>query len=305
MAYAKIPELSCGAKVIDRAGVGMNKITPLFQSTKNGVDSHEWIPTSFENFLLELGHITKACSGNNPLPLFRGHADSAWLLDSTFVRTCKKRLFDVPAHSKITDSIRDSVVYHMALLNLLLLKFSILAQPGQELKRLECEHGIDAWFELLRKCQQYPEDDHPQFKGTFVLDWTKSHDVALFFANKDRTGDGAIWVCDAVATGKTLQTMKVESILDLMHEKGNAGNSLGVPLIFYPTKQIKQERANNQQAVYLAQMELRYDFAEMWAAQEKKDEYIFVKLILPAGTQEDCSEYLLKKGITETWIFPD
>jgi len=283
----------------------MNKITPLCQSTMIGIDPHEWIPTSFEDFLLELGHITKACSGNNPLPLFRGHADRAWLLDSTFVRTCKKKLFDVPAHSKIADSIRQPIVYHMVLLNLLLLKFGILAQPSLELKRLEEEHDIDAWFELIKRCQQYPEEDHPQFKGTFVLDWTKSQDVALFFLNKDRTGDGAIWICDAPATGKTLQTIKVEAILDLMHEKGNVGNALGVPLMFSPKKQIKQQRANNQQAVYIAQMELRYDLAEMWAAQEKQDEYIFIKLILPAGTQEYCSAYLLKKGITEAWIFPD
>ncbi len=283
----------------------MKEIAPVCQSTKIGVDRHEWIPTSFENFLLELNHITKSCSGKDPIPLFRGHADRAWLLDSTFVRTCKKRLFDLPAHSKIPNSVRQPAVYHMVLLNLLFLKFGILAKPSQELKRLEDEHGIDAWFELLRKCQQYPDADHPQFKGTFVVDWTKSSDVALFFANNERIGEGAIWVCDASATGKTIPTIKVEAILDLMHEKGNAGTALGVPLIFHPKKQIKQQRANNQQAVYIAQMELRYDLAEMWAAQEKKDEYIFIKLILPAGTQEDCSEYLLNKGITQAWIFPD
>ena len=283
----------------------MIKIAPICQSTKLGFDPHVWIPASFENFLLELDHIATSCSGNDPLPLFRGQADRAWLLDSTFVRTCKKRLFDVPAHSKISDSVRQPIVYHMVLLNLLLLKFGVLVQPSQQLKHLENEHGIDAWFELLRKCQQYPADDHPQFKGTFVLDWTRSQDVALFFANKDRIGDGAIWICDAVATGKSLQTIKVESILDLMHEKGNAGNALGVPLIFSPKKQIKQERANNQQAVYIAQMELRYDLAEMWSAQEKKDERIFIKLILPAGTEKDCGAYLEKKAITEKLIFPD
>ncbi len=139
------------------------------------------------------------------------------------------------------------------------------------------------------------------------MDWSKSKDVGLFFANRNRKRDGALWICDTVATGKTLQKMKVGEILDLMDKKGNSGEPLGVPLIFYPEKQIHQERAKNQEVVYLAQIDLRYDLADMWKHQESwiDDEHIFIKLVLPHGTQDDCNKYLLDKGITESWIFPE
>ncbi len=257
--------------------------------------------------MAELEHIIASCSGEDPLPLFRGHSDYKWLLDSTFARTCKRILFQLPPDVKLSEYVKASVVYHRTLLNLLLLKFGTLVRPTQELDAAEVEHGIDAWFELLRRFQQFPEEDHPYLRGTFILDWTKSKDIALFFANQDRKGDGALWICDAAATGKTRPVKKVGEILDLMNKIGNSGEALGSPLIFYPEKQIRQERANNQDAVYIAQMDLRYDLSDIWRAQEaeRSDECIYVKLVLPSGTQDEVTKYLLNKGITESWIYPD
>ena len=106
------------------------------------------------------------------------------------------------------------------------------------------------------------------------------------------------------ASGKTLQVIKVAEILKKMEQLGRRDNSLGVPLVFYPKKQLTQKRAKNQDPVYLAQMDLRVDLSEVWA-QFKKHERILIKLVLPAGTVEECAQYLADKGLNRDFIFPD
>ena len=92
-----------------------------------------------------------------------------------------------------------------------------------------------------------------------------------------------------------------------MAETGSRNESLGVPLIFHPKKQLAQKRAANQEPVYIAQMDLRADLSEVWDNLQayQYGERIFVKIILPAGTEEDCAGYLTEKGITTSIIFPD
>jgi hypothetical protein len=162
----------------------------------------------------------------------------------------------------------------------------------------------------MKRIQQHPEEMHDgpfRIKGTNLLDWTKSSNVALYFANEDRNAEGAVFICDATATGKTLQIIPVGEILEKMNASGNAGNSLGAPLMFQPRHQILNQRAKNQQAVYFAQMDLRCDLETIWRLQEEelKDETIIIKLVLPAGTESETSEVLLKKGISKDFIFPD
>ena len=107
------------------------------------------------------------------------------------------------------------------------------------------------------------------------------------------------------ATGKTLQVIKVAEILKKMDELGRSDNSLGVPLLFYPKKQLAHKRAKNQDPVYIAQMDLRVDLSEVWANLDKPDERIFTKLILPAGTNEECLQYLEDRGMNREFLFPD
>jgi len=129
--------------------------------------------------------------------------------------------------------------------------------------------------------------------------------VALYFANENRTGDGALYMCDTTATGKTLQVIPAGKILEKMNEDGNAGRPLGTPLMFSPARQILNQRAKNQQAIYFAQMELRTDLETIWRLQEEqlRNETIFLKLVLP-GSESHVKEYLLKKGITSAFLFP-
>jgi len=281
----------------------MRNLSPICSGTKIDSDNHVWIPRSFSDFLCEVHGLGKSLSGESPLPLFRGHAESKWLLESTFGRSCKRYILGLEPDERIPRNIQDSVEYHRVALNLFLLKYGVIVRPFDE-----DTAEIDAWFELMRDFQQYPEKDHHHFKGTFFLDWSQSLDVALFFANADRKGDGALWICDAVATGQTLQIKLVGEILDIMDKRGNSSspNALGCPLIFHPPATL-DERVRRQQAVYIAQMDMRVDLADIWRRQEvdNKSEQIFLKLVLPDGTQKECNSYLLDQGITASWLFPE
>ena len=288
----------------------MKSVVPACSSTIVIPNTREWVPRSFDDFLRELRHLEEQYNTEDRLLVFRGHRKREWLLDSTFVRSCKVVLFGLKEHQCFAQRLVDSVNLHLALLNLFLFKFGILTTPSAELYEHETSNGIDPWFEYMKRIQQHPDEgqDGPFcLKGTNLLDWTKSSDVALYFANDNRAGDGAVYICDATATGKTLQVVSVESILEKMHEEGNAGKALGVPLMFDPQRQILMQRAKNQQAIYFAQMDLRVDLETIWREQEKlfENETIILKLVLPSGTESKVNEYLLSKEIATEFLFPN
>jgi hypothetical protein len=284
----------------------LKAISPKLARTTIGNVAWEWIPASFAEFLEEAEHVQRHCEQLDHLALYRGHRERKWLLDSTFVRWCKQQVFGIEPWQRIgSDEFRLSTNHQQILLNLFFLKFDFLARPSDELFELEDRHGIDPWFEFMKRIQQYPEVDHPHLKGSFVLDWTRNRDVAIYFANGSRNGEGALWIVDVTATGKTLQVIKVAEILKKMDQLGRSDNSLGAPLLFYPKKQLMQARAKNQDPVYIAQMDLRIDLSEVWANSNKPDERIFIKVILPAGTNEECAQYLDHRGLNRDFIFPD
>lgn len=191
-------------------------------------------------------------------------------------------------------------------MNLFFFKFDFVARPSQELYNLQEKHGIDPWFEFMKHLQQYPEEDRCPLPGSFLIDWTQNQDVGIYFADESRDGEGALWICDATATGKTLhRDLTVEEILKQMEKLGRKNASMGVPLIFYPKKQLAQKRAANQDPVYIAQMDLRVDLSEVWDNLQKSGERILVKLVLPAGTNTECSDYLATKGVNREFLFPD
>jgi hypothetical protein len=113
-----------------------------------------------------------------------------------------------------------STNHQQVLLNLFFFKFDFVAQPYNDLFDIEEKHGIDPWLEFMKRLQQYPEEDSAHIKGTSIIDWTKNYDVAIYFANESRDGEDALWICDATATGKTLQVIKVAEILKKMEQLG-------------------------------------------------------------------------------------
>lgn len=285
----------------------VKNLFPVLPDTIVDIHTKEWIPKSFDSVLCELEHIISACKQANSLALFRGHRDRKWLLDSTFARSFKTTYFGVPAEQKLPEHVVNSAELHNALLNLFLLKFGVLGGPTAKLEAAAIKHDLDAWFELMKRIQQYPKEDYFHFKGTNFLDWTRSPDVALYFANEDRSGEGAIYICDATATGRSQQVVTVLEILDKIRAVRGLEQSLGAPLLFCPPRQIKNPRARNQQAVYFAQMDLRYDLETIWRLREAEvsDETILIKLVLPAGSEVDTANYLFEKKIVKEFIYPD
>ena len=284
----------------------MKALSPKLSSTKVGNSPWEWIPKTFEDFLTELEFIATHCKERDHPVLYRGHRDRRWLLDSTFARSCKKNVFGIEPWQKIRfDEFRVSTNYQQILLNLFFFKFDFVARPSNELFELEEKHGIDPWFEFMKRLQQYPEEDATHLKGTPIIDWTQNSDVAIYFANEPRDGEGALWICDATVTEKTLQVIKFAEILRKMEQLGREDASLGVPLIFHPKKQLVQKRAVNQQSVYVAQMDLRVDLSEVWDnLQTNGEEKIMIKLVLPSGTEQECTQLSNEKGVTKYFLFP-
>ena len=268
----------------------------------------ERVPSSFDGFVQELNHVAASCQPPNAPALFRGHRERKWLLDSTFARFVKTTLFGIPIGGRFSKHIVESAELNLTLLNLYMLKFGVLARPSPELEVVaSAQPEVDAWFELMKRYQQYPEDNAVFLRGTSLVDWTLSPDVALYFANEEREGDGAIYICDPTATGKTFQVIPVREILDKMRAAGEEGKPLGCPLLFCPPMQIRNPRARNQKAIYFAQMDLRFDFETIWRLREKEleNETIVVKLILPAGSEVATREFLVEKKITKAFVFPD
>jgi len=291
----------------------MDLIRPIFESTEHSPDFREWAPSSFEGFLEELEHITKSCEGHDPLPLFRGQANYEWLVDSTLVRNSIRQIFDVPDYHKLSKKIRQSVSFHRTMTSMVLLKFGTVWNPSQEAIDRERVDDIDPWFELLKNLQQYPEKDY-FINGTFLLDWTRSKDIALYFATYHGKGNeraispghGALWVFDAVSTGKTLQTLKVKDILSLMGGAEFLNGNKTLPLLFHPAKQTFQPRSVNQIPIYVAQMDYRYDVAEVWAGFENHNKkQVFIKLILNEDLKGEAAMYLEKREITESYVYPE
>lgn len=286
----------------------MKYIRPIF-STTHIIDRHTWKPNNFDTFIEEINNIVKN-KDENSLYLYRGHRNHNWLLDSTFVRYFKKEILRISESEKIKEYVRESLEYNNLIHWFYLFKFGVLARPSDELEEASVNHGVDTWFELMKRIQQYPNEDHPEIKGTNIIDWTKSIDVALFFANDGRSGDGALWIFDSSSTGKILLKGEnpVGKILGKMKNYLENKRPLGCPLMFCPEKQIACKRATNQQVIYIAQMDLRYSLDEIWSMIEKEksnDELVFMRIILPSGSEKDFYDYLLKKKITSSFIFPD
>ncbi len=290
----------------------MKLIKPKIESTIHSPDFREWCPSSFESFLVELNHIVDSCEGDDPAPLFRGQANKGWHLDSTFVRNCIQHLFNIPDYRTVKKEVRQSVPFHKAMASLFLLKYGTLWNPSPESFEREEVDGIDPWFELLKNLQQYPENDR-FINGTFLVDWSWSKDIALYFAifhgkGQERevsSGDGSLWIYDSVATGNTLQQKKLGEILSMMRSEEFLNGSKTFPLLFYPPSQTLQPRQKNQAPFYIAQMDFRYDLADHWASYEEQNKKrVFIKLVIDEILKEEAAKYLESNNISEKFVYP-
>lgn len=289
--------------------------SPKLKSTICGSSSRDWIPSSLDNLLKEIDNIAKISSENDSLILYRGQTKSDWPLDSTFVRNSISALFGIKNYYILPPSIRHRISFHRSIASLLLMKFDRIVKPSEEAFEKELSHGIDPYFELLKHVQQYPEkyQESPFLKGTNLIDWTNTPDIALYFATfegmgnnrKISTGNGAIWVYDASSTGKILQIDKMKKTMDLMTSAEFLNGGRTFPLMFHPQKQTNQHRASNQKPIYIAQMDFRYDLAEVWASYDKeKNETAFIKIHIKDAIKHELAKHLESKGVSEEHVYP-
>lgn len=287
----------------------MRLIEPKLKSTEHSPDFSQWVPTSFDNLLIELDHVVTSYEGP---ALFRGQTNNLWPLESSFVRKCIHHLFGLKNYWELNNKLRHSASFHRAIASLLLFKFGTLWVLNDELLNVEKSHDIDPWFELLKDKQQYPENDN-FIEGTHLVDWTVSRDIGLHFSafqgrgenHQISTGNGAICIFDSGASGNILQVKKLGEILDLMKGEKFLNAEAGLPLIIHPSKQTNQPRAANQLPVYIAQMDYRCDLAEFWLSYEKQhNKRISITLVVNENIKDDIANYLTSKGITEDKVYP-
>ena len=288
----------------------MKNIAPRIKSTKHSPDLREWEPDNFSNVLREIEHLVKHAEGHDPLVLFRGHVDYRWYLECTLVRTILSRL---PAARR---RYPRPIEFHTGVVDLLLQKFGKFWRPSQEAFIKEHSDGIDAWYELMKRFQQYAEEDTDP-KGTFLIDWTYDMDVALYFATYDGRGaarrprktEGAIWICDPVPTGKVWMQDKVR-LGEILHHMDTDSFRLKaektLPLLIHPPRQTRMRRAHNQKPVYFSQMDFRTDMADAWCSKERETQSaVFRKIILNNSILPECMAYLEQACIDESYVYPE
>ena len=288
------------------------KLDPLLHSTRVSMKGEEWVPTSFADFLAEVDHVRSHCTSLDHYVLFRGHASTAWRLDSTFARFIKEHILGIDITELIKEDYRHSLEYYRLFSSLFLCKFRVLMGPSKELIRVSDENkGLDPWFELMKRIQQYPKEDLTNLNGTFLLDWSQNWRIAVYFANHERNNqdDGAIYLADLTQAGSILrQDLMVGEIITRLQEAFLEDRTSGCPLIFCPRKQIACQRARNQDAIYVAQMDLRVDLAEYWNIVDKEradGNRILLRIFLPKGTKQETGEWLDEQGIIEDFVYPD
>lgn len=104
----------------------MNPLNPKRKSTSCSPDGRQWVPTSFDNLLTELEHITANCESSDPATFYRGQSNYEWPLDSSFVRFAIQHLFGLPEYYSLSSAIRQSKEFHRSISSLLLLSLSLL-----------------------------------------------------------------------------------------------------------------------------------------------------------------------------------
>ena len=78
------------------------------------------------------------------------------------------------------------------------------------------------------------------------------------------------------------------------------------PLIFHPTTQTIQSRSKNQDPIYIAQMDFRYDLADIWANYEyHHKKKVFIKLILPEDMKGKAAQYLESINVVDESVYPE
>lgn len=282
---------------------------PCLSPTIINSNNYEWRPKTFDEFLKELEHVQKNI---NEACMFRGQRRLDWLLDSTIARSFKQ-MRGMPIIKRYSEiDLEDTQLQHQ--LAKLWLKKVKSVQLSPELLALEAQ-GADVYFEYHRHHQQNPDDkfiNDVDPKGTNFIDFSYDWKVALFFANNRRkeSDEGVVYIVRQAVLGPVYQTKPyshtIENMQNALLDKDKAYGHL--PLMIYPQGQVNNSldpKPKRQSAVYIAQMDFRFDLELSWKLRHlMTDNQVYIKMVLPAGTQKEVATFLDTEGITQEYLFP-
>ncbi|MBI2742482.1 MAG: hypothetical protein HYX48_01000 [Chlamydiales bacterium] len=283
---------------------------PALNTTVVSAYNYEWQPVDFKSFLTECHHIQSTL---NEACLFRGHRKADRILDSTFARSLKLKLGLPETHRYPEETLSDIKMQH-ALAKLWLQKVDGI-QLNPDLVKMESQ-GIDPYFEYHRHHQHNRDDPNIMDidpKGTNFLDFSYDWKVGLYFANEKREDidEGALFIVRQTMLKKALLTNPFYHIIEALRNALNQYPQYpydGWPLLVCPEEQLRNPldpKPTRQNAVYIAQMDFRFDVGLSWMDRHfLTGDQIFMKLILPAGTQQEVTDYLSAHGITRNYLFP-
>lgn len=274
-----------------------------------------WRPESLEALLDEIQSLVAEAEDADRFLLWRGQASAKWLLESKFFRNVKQKVLGFESGQSPTKHALASPWYSRALRSLLLWKFGTMSGPSVELRELERKKpGIDAWFEYLRRVQQYQEEDVVTSSnclcGANLLDFSRSFEAALWFALEENEADmePALYVYDPTEAGPVLSTSKIETMLVQLGTDPEPESAPHQPMIFSPVMQIANDRVKAQEAIYVAQMAPEHSLEGVWVQREDSVEgggRIFIKFVLNKDLKEQVRNWLAANSVTYESIYPD
>lgn len=244
--------------------------------------------------------------GNDNLFLYRGQADEAWDIDSTFCRYLWAEDGPHRAAAMSNDQYHTLAKTGGALIDEFFGKYDVVEPSAELTETMTANPGMDDWFELMKRYQQYPdEDNHVAPKGTNVVDFTMCPYIACFFAfEEDADSDVAIWRIATHRTGRTFIRGLLRDTLESMRKY--EADQPCTPLLFCPPKQLTSERANAQKARYVLQCDFRYSLNAVWEVKERKErQRIIEKIVVPRSMRDEVLDWLSKMNISERMIYPD
>jgi hypothetical protein len=148
------------------------------------------------------------------------------------------------------------------------------------------------------------------------MDFTYNWKVGLYFANSKRHDDevGSLFIVHQKSLGAGVFYKGETPFQDAIHSLRNHITTYPsleyrkLPLFLWPkyhVNNLSDPKPKLQDAVYLMQMDFRYDFELAWKGlQQETGKQVFMKLILPPGTHREVEEFLNKEGTTRDYLFP-
>lgn len=240
--------------------------------------------------------------------MYRGQIDYSWHIESTLVRNIIKLVYE-QSYSELNQNIRNSTKFHHGCVNVLLNKFQNVVLPNEDL--MNVSDVLDPEYEVCRYIQQFSNEDIVKVQGTHCIDWSLDPLVSLYFSvfddnEKISPCDGALY-CYDFSKSENIVSGKFKTILELMENDVYKKREYGLaPLIHQPHKISTIKRADNQDAIYLMQMDFSKSIEEITQIIEKeKGITILHKIKIPSFLKNDIAEYLFSKGYNQKYIFPE